>query len=269
MINKKFSTKIKKKPIIKSMWLRLRQICLVARELAPVEKQLKEVFNVNVCYRDPGVKIFGLENVLFPIGNQFLEVVSPVEINTTAGRYLDRRGGDGGYMVITQCDDHPLRKARVKELGIRIAHSFESDEYLGMQLHPKDTGATFFEIDQQLGPRSEDFDGPWNPAGPNWQKAKNTEFITSIVGADIQCNNPDEISATWSEISEIPCKNNQLQLENSYLSFTSCIDGRPEGLGGLDLSSPKKEEVLNIAEGLSLRTGDSQIYICGTRFNLI
>jgi hypothetical protein len=69
------------------------------------------VLGVKVCYRDPGVGKYGLENALFPIGNQLLEVVAPVEENTAGGRYLDRRGGDGGYMAITQCDDHAPRRA--------------------------------------------------------------------------------------------------------------------------------------------------------------
>ena len=56
---------------------------------------------------------------MFPVGNQFLEVVAPVKDATAAGRYLERRGGDGGYMVILQCDDHGPRKRRVEELGIR------------------------------------------------------------------------------------------------------------------------------------------------------
>ncbi|SVE10205.1 uncharacterized protein METZ01_LOCUS463059, partial [marine metagenome] len=34
------------------MWLRLRQICLVAQELEPVEKQLIEVLGIDVCFRD-------------------------------------------------------------------------------------------------------------------------------------------------------------------------------------------------------------------------
>ena len=80
------------------MWLRLRQIALVARELAPIEKDLIDVLGIEVCFRDPGVAHFGLENALFPIGNQLLEVVAPVQENTAGGRYLERRGGDGGYM---------------------------------------------------------------------------------------------------------------------------------------------------------------------------
>ncbi|HEY4668483.1 MAG TPA: hypothetical protein VIH05_01760, partial [Tepidiformaceae bacterium] len=83
------------------MWLRLRQIALVARELEPVVNDFRNVLGIEVGYRDPGVGRFGLENALMPIGNQLLEVVAPIEEGTAGGRYLERRGGDGGYMVIT------------------------------------------------------------------------------------------------------------------------------------------------------------------------
>ena len=88
--------------------IRMRQICLVARSLAPVVDELRAGLGLEVCHRDPGVGKYGLENALFPVGDGFLEVVAPVREGTTAGRYLERRGGDGGYMVILQCDDHPL-----------------------------------------------------------------------------------------------------------------------------------------------------------------
>ena len=69
-----------------SRWLRLRQVALVAEKLAPVEAELCQVLGVEVCYRDPGVGHFGLENALFPVGNQLLEVVAPVqEVAPTSG----------------------------------------------------------------------------------------------------------------------------------------------------------------------------------------
>ena len=84
------------------MKIQLRQICLVARELEPVIEDLTEVLGIQRCYVDPGVGQFGLENTLMPIGRNFLEVVAPIQEGTAGGRYLDRRSGDGGYMVITQ-----------------------------------------------------------------------------------------------------------------------------------------------------------------------
>ena len=252
------------------MWLRLRQICLVARELKPVEENLNEVLGINVCFRDPGVGFFGLENALFPIGNQLLEVVAPVKEGTAGGRYLDRRGGDGGYMVITQCDDHAPRRSRVEELGIRIAHQFDNEHFLNMQLHPKDTGATFFEIDEQLGEGADDIDGPWGPAGPDWQRAKNTDRVDGILAAELQCDDPEAVAKKWSDIAEIPLVEElNLELDNASLRFIPCSDGRPEGLGGLDLSAPGKLEILQTADSLGLQTGDSQVQICGMRLNLL
>ena len=46
------------------MWLRLRQIALVANKLEPVIDDLCDVLGIEVCYRDPGVATYGLENAL-------------------------------------------------------------------------------------------------------------------------------------------------------------------------------------------------------------
>ena len=46
-------------------------------------------------------------------GDTFIEIVTPVKENTTAERFLNRRGGNGGYMVIVDCDDVAKEKERV------------------------------------------------------------------------------------------------------------------------------------------------------------
>ena len=71
----------------------------------PIVNNLCKLFECQVAFNDPGVSHFGLENAVIPIGTDFLEVVSPKENNTTAGRYLKKRNGDGGYMVIIQVND--------------------------------------------------------------------------------------------------------------------------------------------------------------------
>ena len=85
--------------------MRIRQIALVATDLATVRGQLFELLGLDDAFVDEGVGQFGLQNIVCTIGNSFLEVVSPVTDDTTAGRLLQRRGGDGGYMVILQVDD--------------------------------------------------------------------------------------------------------------------------------------------------------------------
>lgn len=255
------------------MWLRLRQIALVAEELAPVEKDLTEVLGIKVCFRDPGVGHFGLENALMPIGNQLLEVVAPTREGTAGGRYLERRGGAGGYMVITQCDDHAPRRKRVEELGIRIVNQFDSGEFRNMQLHPKDTGGSFFEIDEQLGPDAHAPDGPWEPAGHDWKAGRVLSRVTGISAAEVQCDDPAAVAARWSEIAEIPVTQQAgvpcLVLDNATVRFVPCNDGRPEGLGGIDVSTADRDAILADARARDVATGPNQVTLCGLRINLV
>ncbi len=253
------------------MWLRLRQIALVAEKLAPIEAALIDVLGVKVAFRDPGVGHFGLENALFPIGNILLEVVAPKRENTAGGRYLERRGGDGGYMVITQCDDHLPRRKRIADLGVRIVNQFENKHFRNMQLHPKDTGGSFFEIDEALGENAHDHDGPWEPSGPEWQKFKDTARVAGIVAAEIQTDDPKKVAARWSEISEIALAADgiTLPLDNATVRFVRCADGRPEGLGGIDIGCNDKTAILAAAKRRGLAIHDDTIMLCGMRLKLV
>jgi hypothetical protein len=85
--------------------VRLRQAVLVAAELEPVAGRLREELGLGEPYADPGVAEFGIHNAVFALGDAFLEVIAPTGPGTAAGRYLERRGGDGGYMLIFQLDD--------------------------------------------------------------------------------------------------------------------------------------------------------------------
>src|SRR5262249_61195110 len=129
--------------------VRLCQVPVVARSIAAVVEAIRGVLGLEVAFREPSVGSFGLENVVFPIGDQFLEVVSPIREGTAAGRYLDRRGGDGGYMVILQCDDPDERARRAATLGVRKAFEQNLGGYRVLQLHPRDTGGCFLSIDFQ------------------------------------------------------------------------------------------------------------------------
>ena len=251
------------------MWLRLRQVALVAAQLAPVLDDLHEVFGLEVAYRDPGVGTFGLENAVLPVGQQFLEVVAPVKPDTAAGRYLDRRHGDGGYMVITNTDEHQRRRDRVSELGVRIALEFDEDSYHCMQLHPRDTGGSFFEIDWQRG--GEDMGGPWAPAGPDWQRAVSTGVVSGIIAVEVQADDPDAVAARWSEIVEIDLAGEPrrtLPFDNADVRFMPANDGRGDGLAGVELRAVDADAALAAADKRGLLADDA-IVICGTRFSLL
>src|SRR5262245_4074621 len=108
---------------------RIRQAVLAARSLEPVLAHVRERLgrwvDVPEPYRDPGVEHFGLVNGVLSVGDSFLEVISPVQPDTAAGRHLDRRGGDAGYMVMLQLDDMPAARQRLAERDIRVVWQIE------------------------------------------------------------------------------------------------------------------------------------------------
>ena len=134
--------------------MRLRQVALVARELDPSVKELSEALKIEVAYNDPGVETFGLRNALLPIGDTFLEVISPLRDGTTAGRYLDRRGGDYGYMAIFQTDDLEAERARLDKLGVRIVWEAALEDAATLHLHPRDIGGAIVSLDSMQPPES-------------------------------------------------------------------------------------------------------------------
>jgi hypothetical protein len=235
--------------------------------LPPIVEDMHEVLGLEVGYRDPGVKTFGLQNAIFPVGSQFIEVVSPIQENTAGGRYLERRRGDGGYMVILQCDEHAPRKKRVADLGIRKVLEHDGKEYCIMQLHPRDTGGSFLEIDFQAG--GEDPNGPWEPAGHNWKAAVRTEIVRAIAAAEIQSPDPQDLAEKWSKILELPLNkdaagNPSIRLQNAAIRFVADKDGRGEGLGGLDLVAADKARMLANARKRGKLSGDV-VTVCGMR----
>ena len=233
---------------------------------------VQAVFGLEVAHRDPSVASFGLENAILPVGNQFLELLAPVKDGTAGGRYLERRHGDGGYMVILQCDEHGPRRARVVELGVRTVVEDDDGSYVIMQLHPRDTGGSFLEVDEQRG--GEDLTGPWMPAGSSWQQAVRTDVVRGIAAAEIQAPEPDKVAERWSDILEIPVTADDdgrptVTLDNATLRFVPDRDGRGEGLGGVDIVVADRGRVLAGASSRGLGVDGDVVLIGGVRFALV
>ena len=232
-------------------WIRLRQVALVAHDLAVVERELHDTLGLEVAFRDPGVATFGLRNAVLPVGNQFIEVVSPVKEGTAGGRQLERLGGDGGYMVICHTDDHPTVRARVAELGVRTVIDVDDHGYRIMQLHPGDTGGSFLEIDFQPG--GEDPKGPWMPAGPDWQRARRTDVVSGITAVQVQSQDPDKTAARWGEITALDVADRVLRLDNATVTF---VEGSVDSLVAVTVTATDPS-----------RSGE-QHTICGVQFTL-
>jgi len=182
------------------MSLTLRQICLVAAELKPAIEDLTTVLGLEICYVDPDVAIFGLENSLMAVGTNFIEI-----------------------------DWH------------------ETNEH----------------------------QGDWPPAGgTGWTSHIKTEMISAIKVAELQSSDPETLAKRWSAIANMPLQTDEtgrleMRLSNASIRFVEEADGRGEGLSGIDIEAVDPEKLLQTAEDRGMRISDTQVIICGVRFNLV
>lgn len=252
-------------------FLRLRQLCLVARTLEPVVDDLCAVFGVEVCHRDPEVGQFGLHNALLPFGNSFVEVVAPLREGTTASRYLDRRQGDGGYMVILDSDEVARWRRHVGEIGVRIAAPLALGDYEGLQLHPRDTGGALLEINTTRH-GADVATGAYWPAGPHWRNHVRTARVAGITGAVLQADDPTALAQRWARILQREAHQGaagwHLDVDNARLSFMHPQDGRGEGLAGIALAVHDTPAIVASARDRGLPHAAGEVTVGGVRFTL-
>ena len=236
--------------------MRLRQIAIASYNLNKAERLIKQELNINSAYRDEEVEQYGLNNIVCPIGGEFLEVVSPFTTDTTAGRFIDKKNGPAGYMTIFQCDDSLERRKFIESKNIRPLNSFENGKYSDFiinQYHPKDLPGALVEIDSVRNTNYREKYADWPPAGNNWRQYINEDYVSGIIGATIASTDPKSLSELWSEVldSELSVKNNMpvILLENAEIKFTHAKDNYRD-LVGLDIKASKKR--INIGSKVKL-----------------
>lgn len=247
-------------------YMRLRQICLVAPQLAPVIADISAIMGLDVCYRDGNVAKYGLENALLPVDTILLEVVAPFQPGpgTAAGRFIEKTGGRGGYMAIFACEDPDARGAKANAMGVRTANVITHAPYHGVQLHPRDCRAAFIEFNHTDG--SDDILGPYPPAGPDWQKSIRKDTTLALTGVEMQSAEPEALAAHWGKIVGIAADGATVKLPNSTFRF---VNGSSEIMSGLTFKVADKAKVLGTAKARGCVVDDDQFQLCGVTFKLV
>lgn len=171
--------------------VRIRQAVLAARDLAAARGRLESELSLGEPFADPAIAYFGLENAVYAIGDTFLEVVSPVAADTAAGRLLDRRGAECGYMVMFQVDDLDAARERAARAGIREVFAVELDEIREVHLHPVDIGGAIVSLSEPSPSDS------WKWGGPNWD-ARSVDG--AIAGIRVAVSDPRSARERWDDV---------------------------------------------------------------------
>lgn len=236
------------------MWL--RQAVLVAAELEPVETVLREALGLGEPFRDPGVGAFGLVNAVFALGDCFLEVVSPMQEGTAAGRYLARHG-DGGYMAIFDLEDLEGARARAQELGVRTVWRIDLPDISGTHLHPADMRGAIVSLDQ-----SRPY-GSWRWGGPKWTGRVGDGAPGRLAGITVAVSDPAAVATRWGQVLGVPAEDDGeplLALDGAEVRFAAAPDERGEGLTEITIELPSERRAGRTAievGGVTLRLLDA------------
>ena|SRR5690242_1181270 len=250
--------------------MKLRQCVFVAKDLESSREDLCNTLGLEVAYRDPGVAKWGLANVVCPIGQDFLEIVSPTQAGTSAGRYIDRRKGDGGYMVILQVADAVAERQRVTGLGIRAVAQKDQPDYKYTHFHPSDTAGVLLSIDQAIAPAGTDPALWWPPAAKDWQAHARSDVTNGLAGVEIQCVDPDKTADLWSKILNRPVEGDIIRIDDDgEIRFVPIADERGPGVSAFDVRVVDRDRVIAAAKKHHKQHGVGQVEVCGCRINLV
>ncbi len=250
--------------------MKLRQCVFVCRDLESSNAELCDILGIEVAYRDPGVAKWGLANVVCPTGHDFLEIVSPFQEGTSASRYIDRRKGDGGYMVIIQVADAAAERKRVTGLGIRAVAQKDLPEYQYTHFHPSDTTGVLLSLDTTTAPAGTDPALWWPPAEKDWLKHARSDVTSGLAGVEIQNEDPDKAADLWSKILNRPVEGDIIRLDDDgEIRFVPIADGRGPGVSAYDVRVIDRARVLAAAKKRNKMSGPTQVEVCGCRINLV
>ncbi len=247
--------------------MRLRQIALVGADLDALRADIEAVLGLGPAYADRGVEKYGLRNQVWPIGDTFLEVVSPTKPGTTAGRLIDKRGGDGGYMAIFQTLDLASARARIAAEGVRVVDQSDRDGASFTHLHPKDLRGAIVSVDAMVPPER------WEWGGPDWKANARTDVAVEIRGCAVQTEDPNAVSTRWADALGHPREPMaggwRIPVDGGELRFVPLGDDRGEGLTTFDVAVRDPAAVLAAATARGCIGADGQVLLCGTRVRLV
>jgi hypothetical protein len=207
--------------------VRLRQVVIAARELEPTTEALRSALGLGEPFADPGVGEFGLRNAVFALGDCFLEIVSPIRPDTAAGRYLQRHGGDGGYMALFDLEDLDGARARAEQDGVRVVWRIDLPDISGTHLHPADMRGAIVSLD-----RSQPY-GAWRWGGPDWTGRTGQGASGRLTSMSVAVGDPAGTAARWSRVLGAPLAEGSattLALHGGTVEFAEASEDSEEGL---------------------------------------
>lgn len=246
--------------------MRIRQVALAASDLEKTDATLRRLLGCDQSYADPEIIYFGLDNRLYTLGDCFLEVVSPVQPNTAAGRFIDRRGGDGGYMVIVQVENLAREKVRLASTAIRTVFSDDRGYAKAIHLHPRDVPGAIPSLDEMTPSES------WYWAGEGWEQRAG-RYVRGILAVEIRSLDPKATGLCWAEAYGVELMSAgdgwRLEMDGTEIRFAFDAGTAKPSLKAIDFEAVDLPTIAAAADAIGLEREGHIVTVCGMDFNFL
>ncbi len=134
------------------MILDIDHIGIAVDDLEGSVERYRRTLGVEPSHRER-VEDQGVEEVLFPAGTSFIQLLGSLGTDTPVGRFLATRG-PGVHHVAYRVDDVAASLARLRGEGVRLVDEVPrrgSRDTLIAFVHPKEMGGVLIELVQVAG----------------------------------------------------------------------------------------------------------------------
>lgn len=226
---------------------RLRQAVVAAVDLEATSADLEAHLGVEDPFHDAGVGHFGLANAVFTLGDTFVEVVSPTQPDTAAGRQIARAGGDCGYMCMFEVADEAATRARAAAAGARLVHDNSHPDIVDLHLHPKDVPGAIVALDITRPV------GSWRWGGPSWEATVPDHGPGGLRGLTVAVHDPAAVASLWAGLLGVDAEGTRIVL-----------DGGAQDVVFVDAAATEVERIVEVRATSPGHTGEATI--AGVRF---
>ncbi|MFP6634929.1 MAG: VOC family protein, partial [Dehalococcoidia bacterium] len=172
----------------------IRQTAFLVRDLSEAAELYRKTLGATPSHTGI-LPQYGLDNMVLPVGDgTFIELLQPTSADSSAARYLERRG-ESPYMLIFETKRFDELLARLRSLDVRITGEAQEEGSRSMFIHPASVNGALVEIVEVT-----DSGNPWPAAGPNWQPSAAKPMTKLLRQSAVLVRDLDQATQRWEEM---------------------------------------------------------------------
>ncbi|PKB70640.1 MAG: hypothetical protein BZY87_08885 [SAR202 cluster bacterium Io17-Chloro-G6] len=173
---------------------RLRQVAFLVRDLEDAKELYRRYLGMETCHTED-LSHYGLNNAVLPAGNgTFIELLQPTAADSSAARYLERRG-ETPYMLIFETREFDRLIPHLKSMDVRLSEEPVNGDYRHAFIHPSSANGALLEIIEVTGGSN-----PWPAAGPDWQSLQQRPMTKQLRQMAVLVRDLDDAVNRWENM---------------------------------------------------------------------